>query len=323
MTGEPVEAIKLFGTDEPSPPAPILRAGSLTAEFDAGNLRHIRVGGVEVIRAVSFIVRDRNWGTYNPAISDLKTEETEDGFSVRYEAVAGDDRQSFRYRAEIDGNRDGRLVFRCEGEAVTDFLTNRTGFVVLHPAGVAGLPVEIEHVGGEVVRGRFPELIDPVQPMMDLRALTHEAAPDLRVTCRMEGDTFEMEDQRNWTDASYKTYVRPLALPWPYTLSAGTKLEQAVSLTVTMPAAAQPASAAGGVTLTLGGATGQAPQVGLGYDPDEAGAANAALDTLAAVKPHHLICHHDSRRGHDRNTLETAVAMAHALGAKPWLEAVI
>ena len=28
---------------------------------------------------------------------------------------------------------------------------------------------------------------------------------------RMEGDTFEMEDQRNWSDASYKTYVRPLA----------------------------------------------------------------------------------------------------------------
>jgi D-apionolactonase len=323
MTGEPVEAIKLFGTDEPSPAAPILRAGSLTAEFDAGNLRHIRVGGVEVIRAVSFIVRDRNWGTYNPVISDLKTEETGDGFTVRYEAVAGDENQKFRYQAEIDGNGDGRLVFRCKGEAVTDFLTNRTGFVVLHPAGVAGLPVEIEHVSGEKVAGQFPELIDPVQPMMDLRALTHEAAPGLRVSCRMEGDTFEMEDQRNWTDASYKTYVRPLALPWPYTLKAGTTLEQAVSLTVTMAGAAQPASSAGGVTVTLGEAMGAAPQVGLGYDPDEDAAANATLDKLAAVKPHHLICHHDPRRGHDRSTLETAVAVAYALGAKPWLEAVI
>src|SRR4051794_16225393 len=179
MTGEPVEAIKLFGTDEPSPPAPILRAGSLTAEFDAGNLRHIRVGGVEVIRAVSFIVRDRNWGTYNPAISDLKTEETEDGFSVRYEAVAGDDRQSFRYRAEIDGNRDGRLVFRCEGEAVTDFLTNRTGFVVLHPAGVAGLPVEIEHVSGEKVAGEFPQQSVRAAAKKDAGAFLHTAAARL------------------------------------------------------------------------------------------------------------------------------------------------
>jgi len=323
MTGEPVEAIKFFGTDEPSPPAPILRAGSLTAEFDAGNLRHIRVGGVEVIRAISFIVRDRNWGTYNPVISDLKTEETADGFTVGYEALTGDDTQKFRYRAEIEGNRDGRLVFRCKGEAVTDFVTNRTGFVVLHPAGVAGLPVEIEHVSGEKVAGQFPELIDPVQPMMDLRALTHEAAPGLRVTCRMEGDTFEMEDQRNWGDASYKTYVRPLALPWPYTLKAGTELEQAVSLTVMASGTVQAASSAGGVTVTLGDTLGPAPQVGLGYDPDEAEAARAVADILAAVKPHHLICHHDPRRGHDRSTLETAVTVARALGAKPWLEAVI
>ena len=68
---------------------------------------------------------------------------------------------------------------------------------------------------------------------MDLRALTHEPLPGLRVACRMEGDTFEMEDQRNWMDASYKTYVRPLALPWPYTLAKGEKLSQRVSLPVT------------------------------------------------------------------------------------------
>ena len=46
----------------------------------------------------------------------------------------------------------------------------------------------------------------------------------------MEGDAFEMEDQRNWTDASYKTYVRPLALPWGYTLAKGSRHEQSVRL---------------------------------------------------------------------------------------------
>ena len=44
----------------------------------------------------------------------------------------------------------------------------------------------------------------------------------------MEGDTFEMEDHRNWTDASFKTYVRPLALPWPYTPPAGQAVSQSV-----------------------------------------------------------------------------------------------
>ena len=45
--------------------------------------------------------------------------------------------------------------------------------------------------------------------------------PGVFATVRMEGDAFEMEDHRNWTDASFKTYVRPLALPWPYVLPAG------------------------------------------------------------------------------------------------------
>ena len=39
-----------------------------------------------------------------------------------------------------------------------------------------------------------------------------------------------MEDHRNWMDASYKTYVRPLALPWPYTLKKGEKISQSVTL---------------------------------------------------------------------------------------------
>ena len=55
----------------------------------------------------------------------------------------------------------------------------------------------------------MPELISPDQPAMAIRTLSHEAAPGLSVSCRLEGDTFEMEDQRNWTDASFKTYVRP------------------------------------------------------------------------------------------------------------------
>src|SRR5439155_14715244 len=119
-----------------------------------------------------------------------------------------------------------------------------------------------------IVHGKFPELIDPVQPMMNLRSVTHEAAPGLKVTCRMEGDTFEMEDQRNWTDASYKTYVRPLALPWPYMLSAGTRLEQSVSLALEGSAPARPSSAEA-VLLKLGKPLGALPSLGLGLDPDE------------------------------------------------------
>lgn len=320
---EPPASIKLFGTEETVPAVRILRAGRLTAELDAGNLRHIRFGGIEIIRAVSFIVRDRNWGTYNPVISDLSIVEETGGFTVTYNAIASDSLQVFRYSAQIEGSADGRLSFTATGTAETDFLTNRTGFVVLHPIkGVAGQPVTIEHVNGDVVRGQFPDLIDPIQPMMDLRALTHEASPGLHVTCRMEGDTFEMEDQRNWTDASYKTYVRPLALPWPYTLTAGQTIEQAVY--VQLAGEVEPDREADEtVIFQIGEPLGPVPPLGLGYSPETDAAADNYSATLRALGTHHLICHYDPRLGHDHTTLAAAVSTARALGTKPWLEAVL
>ena len=41
------------------------------------------------------------------------------------------------------------------------------------------------------------------------------------MTVLMQGNKFEMEDHRNWMDASYKTYVCSLLDPWPYTLEKG------------------------------------------------------------------------------------------------------
>jgi hypothetical protein len=321
----PSLAVRLFGTEEAVEPPRRLRAGELTADLEAGNLRYIRFGGVELLRAVSFIVRDRNWGTYNPEISNLSIRESGNAFNVTYDAVCRDSAQSFRYSAEIVGAGDGRLTFKGKGLAETDFLTNRTGFVVLHPVdGVAGRPVRIEHVDGEVVAGAFPALIDPVQPMMNLRALTHEAAPGLSVTCRMEGDTYEMEDQRNWTDASYKTYVRPLALPWPYTLSVGTEIEQAVIVSVSGRASAGGRSKRKEfVGVRVGPRVGAVPKLGLGIDPDDRESVLANAGVLSAAAPAYVVCHHDPRRGHDRGTLERLVEIARALNAEPWLEAII
>ena len=323
MSAEPSTAVRLYGTEEAVPAPRILKAGPLTAELEAGNLRYVRYGGVELLRAISFIVRDRNWGTYNPEIEDLVVEEEGGSFRVRYRATAADAGQRLEYVAEIEGRSDGHLVFRGTGKAVSDFVTNRTGFVVLHPGEVvAGKPVEIEHVDGGHEKATFPEIIDPVQPMMDLRALTHEAAPGLSVTCRMEGDTYEMEDQRNWTDASYKTYVRPLALPWPYTLGAGSTIEQSVTLEVEgSPPSRQ--SAGGGIELALEEMAGDMPVLGAGLDPDDADGALSEADTLRNLDLDHVLCRFDPRRGHDRETLRKGLDLARKIGASAWLEAVV
>jgi D-apionolactonase len=148
MTEPPSRGIRLYGTDQTVTPPRPLRAGPLTAELEAGNLRYIRYSGVEMIRAVSFIVRDKNWGTYEPTIDDLVIEESADGFWVTYSAVAKDQSQAFAYSAEIIGRVDGALRFSARGRALTNFLTNRTGFVVLHPAGAAGKPARVTETTG-------------------------------------------------------------------------------------------------------------------------------------------------------------------------------
>jgi D-apionolactonase len=323
MSEEPSRLIRLFGTDQPAPPPRILRAGELSAEFEAGNLRYIRFGGVEMIRAISFIVRDKNWGTYDPAISSLEIVEDQDRFRVVYQAVAKDDSQELRYTAEIVGEANGALRFHGHGEAVTDFVTNRTGFVVLHPiVELAGKQAHLVDVDGDDVESVFPDLINPVQPMMNLRAIRHSFAPGATVECRMEGDAYEMEDQRNWTDASYKTYVRPLAKPWPYTLGAGTSLDQTVTLTVSGKPPAR-AGANGGVSVHIEEHIGAAPALGLGLDADDAETALTYAKTLAGIGAAHVICHYDPRRGHNRDSLQRSLEAAAALGATPWLEAVV
>src|SRR5580700_2315521 len=262
------ESVRLYGTDETGEAPRIIRAGPLSAEVEAGNLRHIRYHGSEMIRAISFIVRDKNWGTYGPQISQLDFQESSNSFRISYEAsVEGE----FRYSAVITGDANGSLSFSGKGNAISDFLTNRTGFVVLHPIeGVAGAACTVEHVDGAIEETNFPWLIDPVQPMKALRAITHEFLPGLKVTCRMEGDTFEMEDQRNWTDASYKTYVRPLALPWPYVIAKGETIDQTVTLKVS-GTVSEIKAVESRLVLTVGERTaGRAmPPLGLGLDPKD------------------------------------------------------
>ncbi len=319
-------AIQLCGTEQPDVTGRLLRAGPFEVEFDNGQLRYLKVNGIEVLRAVGFLVRDENWGTYTPQISALRIDETPERFAVSFHAVCSRPGQEIAYDAKIEAHANGKLEFTGSATPKTDFLTARTGFVVLHPLqGVAGKPVRVEHVDGEVVYARFPPLVDPVQPYLSIRELTHEVSPGLMATVRMEGDTFEMEDHRNWTDASFKTYVRPLALPWPYTLPAGEVVKQ--SITLTLAGAAKPAkraAAEAGIEVRLGGALKQKlPPLGLGVPAEEAQHALQQVGLLKLVGPRILQCHYDPRRQHGLADLTAYRQLAEQTGADVVLEIVV
>ena len=327
MNGVTVSAaIKRCGTEQPDGVGRLLRAGPLSVELDNGNLRYLKVGGVEVLRALAFLVRDENWGTYVPTLSGLVVDQRAGAFSVSYRATCERGGRRLDFDARIEGRSDGCLTFSASATPATDFVTCRTGFVVLHPLqGVAGQPVTVEHVDGTVQASTFPAQVDPVQPYLNVRALTHQVAPGLKAVVRMEGDTFEMEDHRNWTDASFKTYVRPLALPWPYTLESGETVTQRVSLTLEgRTQKPKPRANAGLIEITLGKATrGRMPMIGLGMPAEEIAAATGALELLKGVAPQLLICQFDPRAQHGRRELDGYKALCAATGAACELEIVV
>lgn len=311
----------LFGTEEVEPPARSFAAGPLSFEMVGGNLRAIRLGGSELVRGIQFLVRDRDWGTLAPELSDFEVEEG-NGVRIRYRATCRDpDGARLDYVASIEATGD-RLDFSVEAVAAQDFTTNRLGFCVLHPAALAGAPVRVEHGDGSAESSVFPALIDPWQPFTDIKALIHEQ-DGITVECRLEGDTFEMEDQRNWSDASYKTYVRPLARPWPYVVPAGTADRQRVSLRIRGAAAPALIRGSGVVELSVGEPIGRMPRIGLVITPAEAEATLANADWLARAKVRDLLLSFNAAAGDDAAEMDALARAAREAEAKLTLECVL
>ncbi|MER9355228.1 hypothetical protein NKI61_18330 [Mesorhizobium sp. M0514] len=324
MTSTASLAVRLCGTEQLEAPLRTLRAGSLSVAFDNGALRYIRIGTIEVLRGISFLVRDENWGTCTTVLDDLRIDERPDAFAIEYRATCAATSGRLIYRARVSGSGDGALSFVAEAEPETDLLTNRTGFVVLHPIeGLAGKPIKVLHEDGHDELSFFPDHIDPKCPFTDIRALSHEIAPGIWATCAMEGDAYEMEDQRNWSDASYKTYVRPLRRPWPYRLPKGQKFTQAVRLHVsgTLPTGTSE-NRNPLINLTIGGPVGRVPRTGVGVAADEAKHALETPELLRRMAPQWMVCQVDLRIAHGQDELESYAALARLTGAGVVLEII-
>src|SRR4029450_790544 len=163
---KPNRALKLLGTAVPDSKGKLLRAGPLSAVLDNGALRYVRLNDVEVLRAIAFLVRDENWGTFSPELSKLAVKQGKGGFEVSYEARCADPKRALTYKAHIAATADRALRLHATALPHTDFLTNRTGFIVLHPLkGVAGCPVEILPVDGRNVKDEFPATLHHVQTL--------------------------------------------------------------------------------------------------------------------------------------------------------------
>jgi hypothetical protein len=108
---------------------------------------------------VSYLLRDRDWGTVPATIDALTVTESATSFDVQVGVT------------HLHGQSNGQLTFEVRATADATIQTNRCGLVVLQ----------------------------------------------LRLEAELPGDPsgkFELEDQRNWSDASFSTYVASLLDNW-------------------------------------------------------------------------------------------------------------
>ena len=315
----------LFGMDEPAPPWQTLTAGRLSVEFDGAALRSIRWKGYEVLRGIAFVVRNTHWGTYAPRIAGLDIRQRMGSFEVAYEGrVEGPDGQ-FCYAAKIEADGSGRLWFMAQGRSPGGFCTNRTGFVVLHPIeGAAGRALEVGHTDGTITRTAFPELVSPHQPAFGIARLRHESAPGLSAAVRFTGDAFEMEDHRNWTDASFKTYVRPLSRGYPYRIEAGETLSQEVELVVTGGAPSISPLADTVIDVHWGEPEeGRMPGIGLYADEDVLSSGWERLDAIAGLGASYVQARVDLSHSDSVKRLDQSLGLARTCRCPLQLDVII
>lgn len=263
-----------------APPVRELSAGPWSAQLVGDEVAHLSYGGRPVLRAVKAVVRDQDWRTPQPSVATVDVSRGDDGLHVRWSVrYAG---YGVEYHAVLAATfTPASVEISFEGTAAHAFRSNRIGLVVLHPPADAGREVTVEHTDGTITASQFPREISPHQPFMDIAALEWA---DAGTAFRLEftGDVFETEDQRNWTDASFKTYSTPLALPFPVDIAAGDIVRQSVLLeaatfepqeTVEIAAAGTTHGRPDGVcrvSASLGAAQGQVPAlaVGAGQQPE-------------------------------------------------------
>lgn len=246
------------------PPVLGITAGGLSAELAGAGLGQVRAYGWEALDGVYVAVRDAAWRTVPAAVLSSRTEHHGDSSVTSIDVRHFDGSIDFSWTGSIEAEPD-RIRVSMDGLPRTSFEANRIGFCLLHPQSLRGRPVRVGGPDGEV-DAVFPEEVAPHQPFVRVTRMRYAVADGVTVELDLEGDLFEVEDHRNWSDPGWKTYCTPLSEPRPVRHQAGQPVRQAVEIRLQRsPSAKRVDSPVGPARIDIGSEIiGEVPALGLG-----------------------------------------------------------
>ena len=194
-------------------------------------LRSIKYNNIEILKLISFLVRDKNWNNYSPEIIKTSSYNKDKKLHFEFDLKYGDVEQLEVKLLLSIGSNSVKLI--ANGKFLTDFWTNRIGFNLLLPLdGVVNQQVIVSKSDHTTETLKYPLIIQPDQPMVKFNNLSYEMFDSIALNIRFDGIHFEMEDQRNWGDASYKIYSGSLLDPFPYKENKNSDFHQEIEITV-------------------------------------------------------------------------------------------
>jgi len=315
-----------YGRDVPPPAIVRLKAGELDVEFQDGDLRYIQYAGREFIRRIYVAIRDVNWNMIPANMTNLAIDSEADRFRVQFDASHQAGSLGYNWHASIEGKPDGTIQYVMDGLAGRDFRYCRIGFCVLHPIeGIAGSPYHGVTPEGSF-SGVLPRLVEPqrivngfeVPITPSCSSLTIVMPDGTKITTDFEGDLFEMEDQRNWTDGSYKTYCTPLSLGYPHNAKANQVFHQKVIVRADMLKKSKEVVKIDDqvIHLTLEAESGyRLPKLGVGMANQESEPERREIELLSGLQLDHLKIELHLQDPSWPGQLERAIALAGQIGS--------
>ena len=203
--------------------------GDFTFDLARAAIRNVRYKDVQMIDLLYTAIRPWDWSTLDPDEHSEDVKVTGDKCVITIKDLfAG----ALDARTEITISNANTFSVAYELHGLAEYSVNRWGICFcLNSADWMGSTVDSQ--GNQF---RLPESISPqrvvdgvTQGLFPAANEMHFVAPDNRsLKVNSTGKVLEAEDQRNWTDNTYKIYSGSLSEPRPYVASAGSIWSQSV-----------------------------------------------------------------------------------------------
>ena len=212
-----------------------------TVDIARAAIRNVTYQGAQMIDLLYTAIRPWDWSTLDPdEHSEVVEISGENCLVIITDLFAG----SMQGKTVLTLQPNGKFSIDYQLTGLGKFEIQRWGVCFcLHTGDWMGSTVSASGNTYSLLKEISPQrVIDGVtQGLFPASNGMHFIAPDKReLKVVSTGKVLEAEDQRNWTDNTYKIYSGSLAEPRPFVLEKGFTWEQRVEFQVTAPAGAIP-----------------------------------------------------------------------------------